>query len=122
MLIHSEHPSSCPTLIRRCYQQMQPGAREEDHTAESGGSAADPQQQPTILIACSSDLPTDGSLSQYGIHDVLPKPVTMKALRHVMHKWLPRASAVEFDLDALQLSQPASLQRNRSGIFAGRWH
>jgi len=103
-----------------CYQQMQPGAREEDHTAESGGSAADPQQQPTILIACSSDLPTDGSLSQYGIHDVLPKPVTMKALRHVMHKWLPRASAVEFDLDALQLSQPASLQRNRSGIFAGR--
>ena len=59
------------------------------------------------------------ALAAYGLHDLLYKPVSVMDLRHVLHKWLPRTgvSAVQ---QLPQLEQPASLQRNRSGVFAGR--
>ena len=34
-------------------------------------------------------------LSTHGIHDLLPKPVSMRALRHMIHKWLPRHHALQ---------------------------
>lgn len=109
-----------------CYSQM---LLEGDHVPREGGGAtpffstAQPGSavhQQTILIACTGDESTTlQQLQGYGIHDVLPKPVTTKGLRHMLHKWLPRdVSALDSGLPTLQ--QPAQLQRNSSGIFAGR--
>ena len=74
----------------------------------------------TILIASTTDdKKHSAALAAYGLHDLLYKPVSVMDLRHVLHKWLPRTgvSAVQ---QLPQLEQPASLQRNRSGVFAGR--
>jgi len=109
-----------------CYSQM---LLEGDHVPREGSGAtpffstAQPGSavhQQTILIACTGDESTTlQQLQGYGIHDVLPKPVTTKGLRHMLHKWLPRdVSALDSGLPTLQ--QPAQLQRNSSGIFAGR--
>lgn len=109
-----------------CYSQM---LLKGDHVPREGSGAtpffstAQPGSavhQQTILIACTGDESTTlQQLQGYGIHDVLPKPVTTKGLRHMLHKWLPRdVSALDSGLPTLQ--QPAQLQRNSSGIFAGR--
>jgi len=44
----------------------------------------------TVFVACSSDDLDAATLQRFGIHDVLPKPVTMSSLRHMINKWMPR--------------------------------
>lgn len=84
------------------------------------------QSHETILIACTSDGTASSIIGQYGLHDVLDKPVNVIKLRHMLHKWLPRVfSAVEADaVPRAQLTQPsdglASLQQQRSSVFDGR--
>jgi len=47
----------------------------------------------TILIACTSDESSRDRIFDCGLHDILLKPVSIKDLRHMLHKWLPRTSA-----------------------------
>uniref|UniRef100_A0A6U7HFG2 Response regulatory domain-containing protein n=1 Tax=Haptolina brevifila TaxID=156173 RepID=A0A6U7HFG2_9EUKA len=104
-----------------CYQQLLPDAVEEAHMSVDEHAAP---QQPTILIACSSNLPTgpegEASLAEYGVHDVLPKPVNIKALRHLLHKWLPRGDDVVMDPELGHPGPTTGLERNNSGSFASR--
>ena len=68
----------------------------------------------TAMIACSSADVTPEKLHEAGMHDFLKKPVTMPALRHIIHKWLPTPS----DLPQVQL--PPSPSRTNRGAFAAR--
>jgi CheY-like chemotaxis protein len=92
----------------------------EAHDDEQLSTSHKVASHETILIACTADdKEHSAALAAYGLHDLLYKPVSVMDLRHVLHKWLPRTgvSAVQ---QLPQLEQPASLQRNRSGVFAGR--
>lgn len=67
---------------------------------------------PTVMVACVNDadkLPekcTDKVLYEAGMQDLLTVPVTTPALRHTLHKWLPRRSRVGSELNLHHLSQP----------------
>jgi len=76
--------------------------------------AADVQTQ-TIIIACTSENIPVTALEQYGISDHLQKPISTLALRHMLHKWMPRNHSPKS-----LLPPPASIQRSTSGTFAGR--
>ena len=92
----------------------------EAHDDEQLSTSHKVASHETILFACTTDdKKHSAALAAYGLHDLLYKPVSVMDLRHVLHKWLPRTgvSAVQ---QLPQLEQPASLQRNRSGVFAGR--
>ena len=81
---HNSHCHLAVDRSSRCYQQMH-GSTQNDPQASSL-----PSHQ-TILIACTSDAGTTRDrLADYGLHDVLPKPVSISQLRHMLHKWLPR--------------------------------
>ena len=110
-----------------CYQQlMLNGDNAINGSTGRGGGARAPPAPPletghqTIIIACTGDATANmEELNSYGIHDVLPKPVSTRSLRHMLHKWLPRDCQRAGQV-AVTLPQPAGLQRNRSGTFAGR--
>ena len=82
-------------------------------------AGAEPPRQ-TIIIACTADDDCNqDSLRRYGMHDLLRKPVSVKALRHMLHKWLPRT-----DIDTAGsvplLRTPFGQHLQSSGQFAGR--
>ena len=68
----------------------------------------------TAMIACSSADVTPEKLHEAGMHDFLKKPVTMPALRHIIHKWLPTPS----DLPQVQL--PPSPWTDAFGRYPNR--
>jgi len=113
-----------------CYQQLiiNEGTGAAGGPPNSGGSGRMAPSQPretdqqTIIIAFTADQTASmEELKSYGIHDVLHKPVSTRALRHMLHKWLPRDCDRAVSNQALvTLEQPAGLQRNQSGTFAGR--
>jgi len=47
--------------------------------------------QPTVIVACSASHIDGHAASRAGVLDVLPKPVRVQQLRHLVHKWMPRA-------------------------------
>ena len=112
--------------ISWCYQQllMQTG---HSGSTPAGAPAASAPGAPsggkdevgegmltTIIIACtSSDIGSPTSLQRYGIHDVLPKPVSLPALRHMLHKWMPR------DYCASVPQEPAAQHRTLGGASTG---
>lgn len=57
-------------------------------------SEGSPNWLPTVMVACSSGELSEPALRHdcynHGIQDLLPKPVTERALRQVLHKWLPQ--------------------------------
>ena len=69
-----------------CYQdQLAQSVRKLADEPPGGGG------RQTIIIACTMDEQvTSEKAAQYGIHDVLKKPVSTQALRHMLHKWMPR--------------------------------
>ena len=85
---------------------------------DDDGHSAPHSADATILIACTGDEQAAKRFAEYGLHDVLPKPVSISQLRHMIHKWLPRVPSASQHLP--QLEEPLSLQRNCSGVFAGR--
>jgi len=83
------------------------------HAAATHDENNDYQPRPTILIACTADTTaTRPLLEQYGIADVLVKPVTVQAMRHMLHKWLPRDASPPGE--ALVTHQ-GPVRRSRSG-------
>ena len=58
-----------------------------------------PQRQ-CIMIACAADSSAAEALRDFRVHDLLRTPVTMPALRRMLHKWLP-SPAQSVDLEVL---------------------
>jgi len=110
-LVDIHLPGASGVDLAWCYQQI--------HAESLSRSAQEPHtscSKQTIIIACTADTNVDrDQLERCGMHDMLTKPIDLRALRHVLHKWMPRDSS-----PPSLLPQPAGLQRNTSGIFAGR--
>lgn len=74
---------------------------------------------PTVMVACSSDASellarkADKALYQAGMQDAMTLPVTTPALRHMLHKWLPRRSRTGSEWNLLSLNQPRGLLDTR---------
>jgi len=66
---------------------------------------------PTILIACTADESVAPELVSSGMHDLLAKPFTLRALRHILHKWLSHVTWDEALIPrGLSLTRSASTQ------------
>ena len=62
-------------------------------------ASSDVSGEQTVVIACTADRSTSfDQIASYGVHDLIHKPVSLPALRHALHKWMPRRDA---DLDPL---------------------
>ena len=104
-----------------CVKHVPDGGDSQQQAADGSHKTSTLASHETILIACTSDEDARSRITEYGLHDVLPKPVSVMDLRHMLHKWLPRTLSDSITgLPVPQLEQPADLQRNRSGVFAGR--
>ena len=83
--------------------------------SEGGGEVT---EHDTIMIACTSDI-EPATLHEHGLKDVLHKPVTMGALRHMLHKWMPRHNAASFALQSTPRPLGAGA-KSGSGAFSAR--
>lgn len=72
-----------------CYQQLLVQAADAAQKPSRGQPAQPSTDHATIIIACTSDeTANEDNLRQYGINDILRKPVSTQTLRHVLHKWM----------------------------------
>ena len=91
-----------------------PGAKQLPR--DDDGHSAPPSAHAAILLHALASRRQNGSPNMGCT--TLPKPVSISQLRHMIHKWLPRVPSASQHLP--QLEEPLSLQRNCSGVFAGR--
>lgn len=71
-----------------CYQQLLMQAASANRQRTEPDEASSLLRQ-TVLIAFTADeTATQPTLQQYGIADVIHKPIKMQTLRHMLHKWM----------------------------------
>lgn len=95
-----------------CYSQHLVAELDADNKQQQQQSG----QRQAVVIACSSSKVDPNDASVAGMSDILVKPVTMSALRHVLHKWMPRLSSPEDD-DPTATSRTSGPKRSKSDVL-----